>query len=78
MVIEFTAFPSIFDNKTHRRFSFNNWNMFSAALLNMAKKPGYKPKKEISKEQSDRLEREYKIALERRNKEFDYKIDLIE
>ncbi len=45
MVIEFTAFPSIFDNKTHRRFSFEDWNHFSSALLNMAKKPGYKPKK---------------------------------
>ena len=45
MVIEFTAFPSIFDNKTHRRFSFEDWNRFSAALLNMARKPGYKPKK---------------------------------
>jgi hypothetical protein len=45
MVVEFTAFPSIFDNKTHRRFSFEDWNHFSGALLNMAKKPGYKPKK---------------------------------
>ena len=45
MVIEFTAFSSIFDNKTHRRFSFKDWNHFSAALLNMAKKPGFKPKK---------------------------------
>ena len=32
-------------------------------------KPGYKPKREITKEQSDQLQREYNIALERRNKE---------
>lgn len=44
-MIEFTAFPSVFDNKTHRRFSFENWEKFSAALFNMSKKPGYKPRK---------------------------------
>ena len=45
MVIEFTAFPSIFDNKTHRKFSFEDWDKFSAALFSMSKKEGYKPKK---------------------------------
>lgn len=45
MVIEFTAFPSIFDNKTHRRYSFEDWNSFSNALFKMAKTPGFKPKK---------------------------------
>ena len=44
-MIEFTAFPSIFDNKTHRRFSFNDWESFTSALSNMSKKPGFKPKK---------------------------------
>ena len=44
-MVEFTAFPSIYDNKTHRRFSFDDWEKFSNALCNMAKKPGYKPRK---------------------------------
>ena len=44
-MIEFTAFPSIFDNKTHRRYSFEDWNSFSNALFKMAKTPGFKPKK---------------------------------
>jgi len=45
IMIEFTAFPSIFDNKTHRRFSFDNWQKFSDALFAMSKQEGYKPKK---------------------------------
>jgi len=45
MMIEFTAFPSVYDNKTHRKFSFENWDKFKAALFNMSKKPGYKPRK---------------------------------
>ena len=44
-MIEFTAFPSVYDNKTHRRFSFKDWDAFKAALFNMSKKPGYKPRK---------------------------------
>jgi hypothetical protein len=44
-MVEFTAFPSIFDNKTHRRFSFDDWEKFTSALFNMSRKPGYKPKK---------------------------------
>ena len=44
-MIEFTAFPSIFDNKTNRRFSFADWDSFSSALFQMSKKAGFKPKK---------------------------------
>ena len=36
-MIEFTAFPSIYDNKTHRKFSFKDWDAFKAALFNMSK-----------------------------------------
>ena len=45
LMIEFTAFPTIFDNKTHRRFQFADWNQFHGALFKMSKEPGYKPRK---------------------------------
>jgi len=44
-MIEFTAFPSIFDNKTHRRYTFEDWKKFTDALFSMSRTPGFKPKK---------------------------------
>jgi hypothetical protein len=44
-MIQFTAFRSIFDNKTHRVKSFDDWDAFGKALLQMSKIEGYKPKK---------------------------------
>jgi hypothetical protein len=44
-MIEFTAFKTIFDNKTHRVKSFDSWEDFGDALLQMSKIDGYKPEK---------------------------------
>lgn len=44
-MIGFTAFSNVFDNKTHRRFSFGDWVSFVAALEKMSYNEGYKPKK---------------------------------
>lgn len=45
MAIEFTAFHSIFDNKVNKRFGFDDWDAFVAALYKMSKVEGYKPKR---------------------------------
>ena len=55
-MIEFTAFKSIFDNRTHKRYSFENWDKFESALHHMSKVDGYKPKRgEKSKKRASPL-----------------------
>lgn len=44
-MIEFTSFKSIFDNKTHRRYSYQDWDDFGRVLMKMSVIPGYKPKR---------------------------------
>ena len=44
-MIQFTAFSSIFDNKTHRVKTFDSWEDFGKCLYAMSKVKGYKPKK---------------------------------
>ena len=38
MAISLTLFKSVFDNKTHRRMDFENWQQFSELLYNLSKK----------------------------------------
>ena len=40
-----TIFNSIFDNKTHRKMTFQDWKGFEDLLYSLSKQPGYKPKK---------------------------------
>jgi hypothetical protein len=46
-MIEYTAFTSIRDNKTHRRGECN-WDNFVELLRSLSKKPGYKPPKDCT------------------------------
>jgi hypothetical protein len=41
-----TLFDSVYDNKTHKRMDFSNWEKFEALLYNIAKEKGYKPAKD--------------------------------
>jgi hypothetical protein len=45
MKYSFTIFKSIFDNKTHRRMEFSNWDEFVSLLFKLSEQPGYKPKR---------------------------------
>jgi hypothetical protein len=45
MQYSLTIFKSIFDNKTHRRMSFDTFDDFEKLLYNLSAQPGYKPKK---------------------------------
>lgn len=45
MEYSLTIFNSIFDNSTHRRMSFQEWDQFESLLLGLSTQPGYKPKK---------------------------------
>jgi hypothetical protein len=40
-----TLFKSIFDNKTHKKISFDSWAKFEKLLYSLSKQTGYKPKK---------------------------------
>lgn len=42
----FTLFTSIFDNKTDKTMSFSSLEKFEKLLFDLAKQPGYKPKKD--------------------------------
>lgn len=44
-MLEFTLFKSIFDNKTHRKVSLNDWDEFGNLLFKLSKMDGYKPKR---------------------------------
>lgn len=45
MTTELTIFKSIFDNRTHRKMSFDTYDEFEDLLYSLSKEPGYKPKK---------------------------------
>jgi hypothetical protein len=45
MEYSLTLFPSIFDNRTHRRMNFSSFDGFTALLHKLSKQTGYKPKK---------------------------------
>ena len=45
MQYSLTIFTSIFDNKTHRRMTFDTVDGFEKLLYKLSKQPGYKPKK---------------------------------
>lgn len=40
-----TLFDSVYDNKTHKRMDFSDWDKFEKLLYNVAQQPGYKPSK---------------------------------
>jgi hypothetical protein len=46
MTHELTIFKSIFDNRTHRKMTFDSWERFEDLLYSLSTKPGYKPKKD--------------------------------
>jgi hypothetical protein len=45
MKYSLTIFNSIFDNKTHRRMTFESFDGLEELLYNLSAQPGYKPKK---------------------------------
>lgn len=45
MEYSLTIFNSIFDNKTHRKMSFDSWEEVEKLFLDLSKQDGYKPKK---------------------------------
>lgn len=45
MQYSLTIFTSIFDNKTHRRMTFDTFDAFEKLLYDLSRQPGYKPKK---------------------------------
>lgn len=45
MDISLTLFDSVFDNKTHKRMDFSEWEKFESLLYNVSKEEGYKPAK---------------------------------
>ena len=45
MQYSLTIFTSIFDNKTHRRMTFDSVDAFEKLLYKLSEQPGYKPKK---------------------------------
>lgn len=45
MQYSLTIFNSIFDNKTHRRMCFKDFDAFEKLLYDLSAQPGYKPKK---------------------------------
>jgi hypothetical protein len=45
MSLSLTLFDNVYDNTTHKRMDFSDWDSFERLLYNVAKEPGYKPAK---------------------------------
>jgi hypothetical protein len=52
-MLEFTLFSSIFDNKTHRYFSFGDFDRFSDMLHKMSRREVIKPRKGSARSKKD-------------------------
>ena len=52
MSYSLTIYKNIFDNRTHKSMSFDSLEKFEKLLYDLAKQPGYKPKKGEFKEGS--------------------------
>ena len=45
MSLSLTLFESVYDNKTHKRMDFSDWDSFEKLLYNVSEQPAYKPSK---------------------------------
>ena len=53
--VSLTIFSNIYDNKAHRRMSFDSFDALEDLLYKLAKEPGHKPKKGESTKDSSPL-----------------------